>query len=93
MNAFIHIHRNVMSGQCKGALLRLQVRHTAVFLFPKLWPKRFGFQLGLFTPYKTVNGYRCFGFYFFFGGFRDIAVSSLPRWQQFVIRRIGFSFE
>lgn len=87
------MQRDVMSGQCKGALLRLQVRYTAVFLFPGLIRSWAGSQIGIFTPRKTESGYRCTGFYFHPWLAPDIAVCRLPRWYRALTRAISFRFE
>ena len=84
------IHRNVMSGQCVGAPLRLQVRHTALFLLPGLIKGWTGSQIGLFTPRKTADGYRCTGFYFQPWLAPRVAVSRLPRWYRAVASALSF---
>ena len=85
-----NIQRDVMSGQCKGALLRLQVRYTAVFLLPGLVPGWAGSQIGLFTPRKTAEGYSCTGFWFRPWLAPDVAVSRLPRWYRALTGRLSF---
>ena len=57
--ALFKIQRDVMSGQCKGALARIQVRYTALFIGTGWIRGWAGSQIGLFTPRKTENGYRC----------------------------------
>jgi len=84
------IQRDVMSGQCKGALLRLQVRYTAVFLLPGLVPGWAGSQIGLLTPRKTAEGYSCTGFWFRPWLAPDVAVSRLPRWYRALTGRLSF---
>lgn len=87
------LQRDVMSGQCKGALLRLQVRYTAIFFLPGLIRGWAGSQIGLFTPKKTDKGYACTGFYFSPWLAPDIAVCRLPRWYLFLARAFSFRFE
>lgn len=88
------IQRNVMSGQCKGALLRLQVRHTALVLFPGLLRGWAGSQIGLFTPRRvSADGYSCTGFYFQPWLARDVAVSRLPAWYRRVTGALSFRFD
>lgn len=87
------IHHNVMSGQCKGALLRLQVRYTAIFFLPGLIRGWAGSQVGFFTPRKTKNGYTCTGFYFRPWLAPDIAVVRLPRWYRLLTRAVSFRFD
>lgn len=85
------IQRNVMSGQCKGALLRFQVRHTALVLFPGLIRGWAGSQIGLFTPRRvSADGYACTGFYFRPWLAPDVAVSRLPRWYVRTARALSF---
>ena len=89
----VSIQRNTMSGQCKGALLRLQVRHTAVFLFPGLVPGWAGSNIGLFVPRKTENGYACVGFRFHPHLAPDIAWNQLPKWYRTLTRALSFRFD
>lgn len=90
MNLFT-IQRDVMSGQCKGALLRIQFRYTAVFLFPGLIPGWVGSQIGLFVPKKaTTGGYSCTGFYFQPWLARDISVGRLPTWYRRLAGAVSF---
>jgi len=87
------IHRNVMSGQCKGALVRIQVRYTALFIGSGWIPGRFGFQLGLFTPKRNedyADDYRCTGFWFSPGGFKDKSIHALPNWQRWICQNLSF---
>ncbi len=89
----LSIQRNVMSGQCKGALLRFQIRYTAFFVFPNLIPGWCGSQVGLFTHKKQKEGYSCTGFYFKPWLAKDIAVCQLPRWYRKLTNCVSFSFE
>jgi len=91
--AIFEIQRDVMSGQCKGALARIQVRYTALFIGTGWIRGWAGSQIGLFTPRKTESGYRCTGFYFQPWLAPDIAVCRLPRWYRAVTRAISFRFE
>lgn len=91
--AIFKIQRDVMSGQCKGALARIQVRYTALFIGTGWIRGWAGSQIGLFTPRKTENGYRCTGFYFHPWLAPDIAVGRLPRWYRLLTRAISFRFE
>lgn len=84
------IHRNVMSGQCKGALLRIQVRYTAIFILPGCIRGWAGGHIGFFTPRKTSTGYVCTGFYFQPWLSPDVAVRSLPQWYVKALRFISF---
>lgn len=86
----ISIHRNVMSGQCKNALVRIQVRHTAVFLLAGCLPGWAGSQVGLFTPRKTDYGYSCTGFYFSPWLAPDKAVAQLPQWYIKTMNALSF---
>ena len=88
----IEIDRNVMCGQCKNALLRVQIRHTAVF-FGAGWIDGWaGSQIGFFTPRKTEEGYSCTGFYFLPWLYPDIAVCQAPTWYRKTMRAISFRF-
>ena len=91
--ALFKIQRDVMSGQCKGALARIQVRYTALFIGTGWIRGWAGSQIGLFTPRKTENGYRCIGFYFHLWLAPDIAVCRLPKWYLAVTRVLSFHFE
>ena len=82
----IGFQSGVMSGGCKGALLRIQFRYTAVFLFPMLIRGWNGSQIGLFSPAKTSDDYRCTGFYFEPWLAPDIAAIQLPRWYVKAMR-------
>lgn len=86
------IDREVMSGQCKGALLRLQIRYTAIFFFPDLIPGWAGSHIGIFSPRKTANGYKCTGFYFRPWLSPDIAVGRLPKSYVKMLRFFSFDF-
>lgn len=91
----ITITRNVESGQCKGALLRIQIRTTAIFLFSgmRLWFKNgfAGSQVGLFAPNGYKNGkYKFTRFYFHPWLAPDVAVCRLPQWYRFTMRLISF---
>lgn len=85
-----HIQRDVMSGQCKGAPIRIQFRYTAIFLFPGLIRGWAGSQLGLFVPKKTPSGYSLRGFYFRPWLAPDIAVCRLPRWYVAIANAFSF---
>lgn len=84
------VQKDVMSGQCKGALLRLQVRYTAYFLFPGLIPGWVGSQIGLFTPVKKGDEYTCRGFYFHPWLAKDVAISQLPKWYRWFTGILSF---
>lgn len=86
------IDKNVISGQCKGALLRMQFRYTAIFFCVGLIPGWVGSQVGFFTPTKTKDGYICTEFYFKPWLAKDIAVCKLPKWYRAVTRAISFRF-
>ena len=87
------IHRNVMCGQCKGALLRLQVGYTAIFLFPGLLPGWAGSRVGLFTPRKVGKGFACLGFYFLPWLAPDVATCLLPKWYRWATRAVSFRLD
>lgn len=87
------IYTDVMSGQCKGAPLRIQVRHTVIFILPGIIKGWAGSQIGLFTPRKTKVGYNCTGFYFRPWLAPDIAVCKLPKWYRTLMRLISFRSE
>jgi hypothetical protein len=89
----ISIQRGVMSGQCKNAPLRLQIRYTAVFLLPGLIPGWAGTKIGLFTPKKTEHGYRCTGFYFQPWLAPDVSVCQLPAWYRVPMRMMSFRLD
>jgi hypothetical protein len=89
MKLFI-LQRNVMSGQCKRTLLRIQVGYTALLIFPGLIPGWCGSQIGLFTPGKTENGYRCTEFYVHPWLAPDIPVCRLPKWYLRLVSMISF---
>lgn len=86
----IAIQRNVMSGQCKGALLRIQIRYTAIFMGAGWIGSWAGSQIGFFTPKKTDNGYTCTGFHFEPWLAPDVPVCGLPRWYRSTMRAITF---
>lgn len=87
---FFSIQTNVMSGQCKGALLRIQIRYTAIFLLPGWIGSWCGGHIGLFTPRKTPDGYICTGFYFQPWLSPDKAIIDLPQWYVKSLRAISF---
>lgn len=87
---FIQIQRNVLSGQCKNALLRIQVGYTAIYFFSGVIPGWAGTKIGVFAPVKGVEGYVRKGFYFQPWLARDVAVSRLPRWYVRVARALSF---
>lgn len=92
-NFIFAIQRDVMSGQCKGALLRVQVRYTAIFIFPRLVRGWVGSQIGLFTPRKTSKGYVCTGFYFQPWLAPDVAVCILPKWYRICMDALSFRLD
>jgi hypothetical protein len=80
----IEIHRNVISGQCFGALIRIQVGYSAIFLgcgfLPKDWS---GLQWGIFAPMKTESGYVRKGFYgSLLPGIAGPPAFAWPRWYH-----------
>ena len=91
----ITIHKNVESGQCKGALCRIQIMTTAIFLFAgmRLWFKSgfAGSQIGVFAPngYKN-NRYKFTKFYFRPWFAPDVPVSQLPSWYKKTMKIISF---
>jgi hypothetical protein len=87
----VGIQFNVMDGQCKNSLLRVQVRYTAIFLFPGLLRGWCGTHVGLFAPkHNPEKGYRCTGFEFSPWLAPDIAVANLPRFYVKITRAISF---
>lgn len=93
ISKLIVMHKDVMSGQCKGAVLRLQIRYTAIFLFPSLIRGWAGSHIGIFTPRKTESGYSCTGFYFRPWLAPDVTVCELPKWYLACARACSFRFE
>lgn len=89
---FITVQRDVMHGQCKGALARIQVRYTSIILFSGLMPGWAGSRIGIFSPRKTQDGYECTGFYFFPWLAPDIAVCRLPRRYR-MLGLLSFRFD
>lgn len=87
------IQKNVMSGQCKNTLLRIQLRYTALFIGVGLIPGWAGTQIGLFTPKKCEGGYRCLGVYFHPWLAPDIPVVRLPKWYRVLMKFISFRFD
>jgi len=60
----IVIEKNVMNGQAKGCLLRIQIRYTAIFI--KSWSRHHnGFHIGIFAPEKFDGDYKCLDFYWY----------------------------
>ena len=89
----IEIHKNVESGQCKGALIRIQFRTTAIFLFSGmrlrlLFKKGFaGSQIGIFAPNGYRDGRYSFTKFYFHPWFApDIPVMQLPSWYRKTMR-------
>lgn len=78
--ALFNLQRNVMSGQCKQCLMRIQIRYTALFVgvgwLPEGWS---GLQWGFFTPVKIKDKYRCLGFY---GGLLPGLPGAVCRWPK-----------
>ena len=91
--ALFKIQRNVVAGQCKGAIVRIQMRYTALVIGSGWIRGWAGTRIGFFSPRKTDDGYRCTGFYFFPWLAPDIAVCQLPRWYLATTRAISFRFE
>ena len=88
----IRIHRDVVSGQCKGALLRIQVRYTAIVLFPGLIRGWTGSQIGMFAPRTTRGGYQCTRFYVHPWLAPDVPVSRLPKWYRAAMRILSVNW-
>ena len=83
------VQRNVISGQCKGALVRVQVRYTALVLFSGLLRGWCGAQIGVFSPrHSASRGYSCTGFYFQPWLTPDVPVGRLPKWYRWVVRNL-----
>lgn len=79
----IRIYKNVESGQCKGALLRIQFRTTAIFILADTFRGFAGSHIGLFAPNGYGDkGYRFTRFYFRPWFAPDIAVCRLPKWYR-----------
>jgi len=92
MKQLIHIDRNVISGQCKGALLRVQVRYTAIFFGVGFIPSWYGMQVGLFAPrHSPMNGYSCTKFYGSFMMGKDIPIIQKPRIIRWLNRALRFN--
>ena len=87
----ISIDKNVESGQCKGALLRIQFRTNAVFILAETFQGFAGSKIGLFAPNGYKNGKYKFSRFYFHPWFApDIAVCMLPKWYRKLMN--GFSF-
>ena len=89
----LRIQKDVMSGGCHAALLRLQIRHTAIFFFCNLANGWNGSQIGLFTPKKINDKYRCLGFEFSPWLAPDLPYCKLPRWYTRTMKAISFRFD
>ena len=78
------IHKKVISGQCYGALLRIQVRYTAIFIGTNLLPKGWqGLQMGVFAPAHNPNkGYKCVKFYISLLPALPGPVVNWPNWYK-----------
>tara|TARA_Y100001951_G_C11061377_1_gene141039 strand:+ start:68 stop:358 length:291 start_codon:yes stop_codon:yes gene_type:complete len=87
------IDRNVISGQCQGAWLRVQIKTNAYFLGEDRLPKFFrqGFNVGFFAP-SVADGSINRNFWFSLpsphGGQR-----RWPRWFAIVWRLFSFRFD
>jgi len=84
------IHKNVISGQCKGSLVRIQIRYTAIFLgvdwLPCGWS---GLQFGFFAPaHNPKIGYRCIKFYGHFLPGLHGPVPSWPKWYRRIYKQM-----
>lgn len=90
--AIFKIQKNVVSGQCKGALARIQIRYTALIIGSGWMRGWVGTRIGIFSPRKTEDGYRCTSFYFHPWFAPDITVNQLPKWYRTITRMISFSF-
>lgn len=86
----ITIQRNVMSGQAKRCIARIQVGYTAIFILPRIFDNRIGMQVGLFVPKKINDKYIRIGFWFTLGLHKDVSIYRLPKWQQLIYRTINF---
>lgn len=86
------VRKNVISGQCYGALVCIQVRYTAIFMgqdwIPKGWQ---GLKFGVFAPaHNPKIGYRCVAFY---GSLLPAMPDSFylwPKWYKWIYRQMKF---
>ena len=86
------IMRNVISGQCKDSLIRIQFGYTAIFLgqgwLPKGWS---GLQFGFFAPaHNPKVGYRRIAFYGCFLPGMPGAIMQWPRWYRLLEKQMRF---
>jgi len=86
------VQRDVMSGQCVGSPLRVQVGYTAVFLFPGLIGTWTGTKIGLFTPRRPAPGqpYTRSGFYFYPWLASRVSIHRLPKWYRVLTNALSF---
>lgn len=91
ISKLLHVERNVYSGQCKGALLRVQIGYTAIFLFPRALIGWSGSHLGIFSPIKRNGKYLRKGFYIKLWLAPDVAYSRLPKWYTSIAKKLRFS--
>ena len=88
----MEIMRNVISGQCKNSLARIQIGYTAIFIGQGLLPKGWsGFQLGLFAPaHNPKVGYKRIAFYGCFLPGMPGAVIRWPKWYRWFKKQMSF---
>lgn len=89
----IEVKRNVMSGQAKRCLARIQIGYTAFTILPKMFDGYVGMQIGLFTPRKTELGYSRTGAWFSIGLHKDKSIYQLPSWYRALCKIFNFRFQ
>ena len=86
------VQRNVMSGQCVNALVRIQYKYDCLFIGTG-WCKGYsGTRIGLFAPRKLSpdKGYTCDGFYFYPWFAKHVAVSQLNPTYVKIMNMLSF---
>jgi hypothetical protein len=86
------IHKNVISGQCKGSLMRIQIGYTAIFIGTNWLPIGWsGLQFGIFAPdHNSKIGYRRIAFYGSFLPGLPGSVGQWPKWYKWLNRQMSF---
>jgi hypothetical protein len=81
---FIKIDKNVISGQCYNAWVRIQIRYTAIFIGVGLIPNGWqGLQFGIFAPaHSPKHGYCLKAFYADFLPAIPGPVTQWPNWYR-----------
>lgn len=88
------IQRNVESGQCKNALMRVQIGYTAIFLGVGLIKKGWsGLQFGFLAPaHNPLLGYKRIKFYARLLPGLSGCVGDWPSWYSKLKKIFSYEF-